>query len=143
MFNFIFTREAEVPGVRYEGEYEYNQHHVSGPRQCPDLALAGGFNETLTDYFNRSSHAALQLECARLASAEEYKVFLSQDLVKGLSEALQDRESFNQSKVAAIIKQAMTGFVMGVTGTEMEFNRENDVIDSAIHTLYSLSLIHI
>ena len=123
-----------MPCARYKGEYEYNLHHVSGPRHCQEVGLS--FNETFTSFLNRTSHAAFQIECARLARAEESKVFLSQDLVKGFSEALQDK-SFNKINATAIIKQAMTGFVMGVTGTEMEFTRESDGIDSAIHTLYS------
>ena len=67
-----------------------------------------------------------------MATAEELKVFLSQDLEKQFSEALQDSESFNKIQLTAIIQQAMTEFVMRVTGTEMEFTRKNEVIDSAI-----------
>ena len=77
------------------------------------------------------------MECARLATAEEHKVFLSQDLEKQFSEALQDSESFNKIQLTAMVQQAMTEFVMGVTGTEMEFTEKNDVIDSAIQTLYN------
>ena len=72
-----------------------------------------------------------------MASVEESKVLLSQILEKEFSEALQDSESFNKMKVTAIIQQAMTGFVRGVTGTEMDFTSKNDAIDAAINSLYS------